>query len=156
AETVRLAGARLRRIDGALMAALGVARVAIRVPRILVLPADDGAPAQALAQLIAQAVAADGGDARVATLALEPALRADGADAFVALDDRDGRQASALARAGEVAFRGLAIRPGQGTALGYGAGRPVLILPDGLDGALSGWLTVGRRLLARLAFRLIE
>jgi molybdopterin biosynthesis enzyme len=32
----------------------------------------------------------------------------------------------------------------------------VLLLPGRIDAALAGWLTVGRRLLARLAFRLIE
>ena len=32
----------------------------------------------------------------------------------------------------------------------------MLLLPGRLDAALAGWLTVGRRMLARLAFRLIE
>ena len=55
-----------------------------------------------------------------------------------------------------VAFHGIAIAPGETTALGFVGARPVLLLPGRIDAALAGWLTVGRRMLARLAFRLIE
>jgi molybdopterin biosynthesis enzyme len=61
-----------------------------------------------------------------------------------------------LARVGRVAFHGIAIAPGETTALGFVDSRPVLLLPGRMDAALAGWLTVGRRMLARLAFRLIE
>jgi molybdopterin biosynthesis enzyme len=61
-----------------------------------------------------------------------------------------------LSRLGKVAFHGIAIAPGETTALGYVGVRPVLLLPGRIDAALAGWLTVGRRMLARLAFRLIE
>jgi hypothetical protein len=40
---------------------------------------------------------------------------------------------------------------GETAALGFVDGKPVLLLPGRLDAALSVWLTVGRRLLARLA-----
>ena len=155
-EVVRLAGARLRRIDVALMAALDIERVAIRVPRVLVLPAAADAPARALAQLVTDAICAEGGAARTGAPGLEAAIAAGDADAIVALDGPGGGSAAALSRAGEIAFSGVAIEPGRGTALGYAHGRPVLLLPADLDAALSGWLTIGRRLLARLAFRLIE
>ena len=48
------------------------------------------------------------------------------------------------------------LAPGETTALGTVGARPVLLLPGRIDAALAGWLTVGRRMLARLAFRLIE
>ena len=44
--------------------------------------------------------------------------------------------------------------PGETTALGFAGDRPVLLLPGRFDAALAGWLTIGRRMLARLAFRL--
>ena len=69
---------------------------------------------------------------------------------------RNDSSVRALARLGEVAFHGIAIAPGETTALGYVGTRPVLLLPGRLDAALACWLTVGRRMLARLAFRLIE
>jgi len=156
AEVVRLAGARLRRIDVALMASLGVERVAIRVPRVQVLPAADDAGARALARLIADAINAEGADAQSERISLEAAMRAADVDVVVALDSPDGKHAAMLARGGRMSFPAVAIRPGGGTALGHANGRPVLLLPDALDAALAGWLTVGRRLLARLAFRLIE
>jgi molybdopterin biosynthesis enzyme len=40
-------------------------------------------------------------------------------------------------------------------AFGHAGGTPTLFLPAGMDG-FAAWLAVGRRLLARLAFRLIE
>ena len=53
-------------------------------------------------------------------------------------------------------FHGIGITPGETTALGFAGPRPVLLLPGRIDAALAGWLTVGRRMLARRAFRLIE
>jgi molybdopterin molybdotransferase len=61
-----------------------------------------------------------------------------------------------LARVGQVQFHGIGIMPGETTALGFAGPRPVLLLPGRIDAALAGWLTIGRRMLARLAFRLIE
>jgi molybdopterin biosynthesis enzyme len=61
-----------------------------------------------------------------------------------------------LAQLGRVAFHGIGIQPGETTAVGFAGARPVLLLPGRLDAAVAGWLTVGRRLLARLAFRMIE
>ena len=53
-------------------------------------------------------------------------------------------------------FHGIGITPGETTALGFVGPRPVLLLPGRIDAALAGWLTIGRRMLARRAFRLIE
>ena len=82
------------------------------------------------------------------------------ADAVVAIggtgSGRNDNSVRTLARVGKVAFHGIGITPGETTAIGYVGARPVLLLPGRLDAALAGWLTVGRRMLARLAFRLIE
>jgi molybdopterin biosynthesis enzyme len=56
-----------------------------------------------------------------------------------------------LARVGSVAFHGVALAPGGTAAFGICAQRPVLIVPGRLDAALAVWLTLGRRMVARLA-----
>ena len=91
---------------------------------------------------------------------LEAALHLEDTDAVVAIggtgSGANDISVRALERAGKVAFHGIGITPGETTAFGYVGARPVLLLPGRLDAALAGWLTVGRRMLARLAFRLIE
>ncbi len=157
---LRLAGARLRRIDVALMAALGIGRVAVRRPRVLVAALRTDAPVAAAAGLVAGAVNAEGGTANLTTTGLDAALESEAADAVIAIGGTGSGpgddSVNTLARFGHVAFHGIAILPGETTAVGFVGRRPVLLLPGRLDSALAGWLTVGRRLLARLAFRLIE
>lgn len=58
-----------------------------------------------------------------------------------------------LARHGSVAFHGVALTPGETAAFGMFEERPVLIVPGRLDAALAVWLTLGRRMVARLAGR---
>ena len=94
-------------------------------------------------------------------IALEAALTDDGEDVVVAIGGTGSgtqrQRACARSRASaSVAFHGIGITPGETTALGFAGPRPVLLLPGRIDAALAGWLTVGRRMLARLAFRLIE
>ncbi len=55
-----------------------------------------------------------------------------------------------LSRAGRLEFHGVGLMPGETSAFGFVANRPVLLLPGRLDAALAGWLMLGRRLLARL------
>ena len=45
----------------------------------------------------------------------------------------------------------LRLTPGETAAFGFAGPRPVLLLPGRLDAALAVWLTLGRRMLARLA-----
>lgn len=157
---LRMSGARLRRIDVAALIALGIERVPIREPRVRVVRAGGGPVIVAAAALIANAIEADGGAVSAPTNGLDAALDDDSADAVVAIGGtgagRNDRSVRALERAGTVAFHGIGILPGETTAVGYVGARPVLLLPGRLDGALAGWLTVGRRMLARLAFRMIE
>jgi molybdopterin biosynthesis enzyme len=155
-----LSGARLRRIDLALLSALGIERAIVRQPRVRVVRANPGAIAGGAAMLIANAIDAESGTALTGETTLEAALRDDGADAVVAIggtgSGRSDASVRTLARLGRVAFHGIAIAPGETTAFGFAGARPVLLLPGRMDAALAGWLTVGRRMLARLAFRLIE
>lgn len=158
---LKMAGARVRRIDAATLIALGIERVAIREPRLNVVCTSRGDVAAAAAELIADAIEAEGGlTQRTKNNSLEAALADKNADAVVAIGGtgvgRNDSSVRTLARIGKVAFHGIGITPGSTTALGYVGGRPVLLLPGRFDGALAGWLTVGRRMLARLAFRLIE
>ena len=151
---LRLAGARLRRIDLALMQTLGIERVLIRQARVRVI--GDGASAAA----IASAIEADGGVALRDGASLEAALQMDDADALVCVggtgSGRNDRSVHTLAKHGQLLVHGVAIMPGETTAVGSAPAGPVLLLPGRLDAALAGWLTVGRRLLARLNFRLVE
>ncbi len=161
---LKMTGARLRRIDVAALLALGFERVPIREPRVRVVRANSSEIANAAAALIASAIEAEGGIAIVAQSAephaFETTLRDESADAVVAIggtgSGRNDASVRTLARAGQVAFHGIGIAPGETTALGYVEARPVLLLPGRLDAALAGWLTVGRRMLARLAFRMVE
>jgi molybdopterin biosynthesis enzyme len=155
-----LSGARLRRIDVALLTTLGIERVIVRQPRVGVVRAGKGNIIDGAAMLIANAINAESGSAVIEASTLEAALNDPSVDAVVAIGGTGGGRNDAsvrtLARIGEVAFHGIAIMPGESTALGFVDRRPVLLLPGRMDAALAGWLTVGRRLLARLAFRLIE
>jgi molybdopterin biosynthesis enzyme len=157
---LRLAGARLRRIDVALLEALGVERVLVRQPRVRVVGVGAGKVIQSAAALIAAAINAESGLAVCDDIALEAALTDDGEDMVVAIggtgSGHNDASVRTLARVGEVAYHGIGITPGDTTAIGFAGAQPVLLLPGRIDAALAGWLTVGRRMLARRAFRLIE
>lgn len=155
-----LAGTRLRRIDAAALLALGIERVAVRRPRLRVVCTSEGATVGAAVGFVSGAIEAEGGRAIVEPVPLGVSLGTDDCDAIVAIggtgSGSNDRSVVALKNAGRVSFHGIAISPGETTALGYVGSRPVLLLPGRLDAAVAGWLLVGRLLLARLAFRLIE
>jgi molybdopterin molybdotransferase len=157
---LRLGGVALRRIDVALLAAFGVERVTVRQPRVRVVCESASAIARSAAALIASAIGAESGAAIVESMTLEVALNDETADAVVAIggtgSGRNDNSVRTLGRIGKVAYHGIAITPGETTAVGYAGSRPVLLLPGRVDAALAGWLTIGRRMLARLAFRLVE
>jgi molybdopterin biosynthesis enzyme len=157
---LRLAGARLRHIDMAFLTALGIEHVMVRQPRIRVVPTRTDRVAQGAAAFVAEAINGESGTAITDNATLEVALNDASADAVIAIGGtgggRNDNSVTTLARLGRVQFHGIGIAPGETTALGFIGARPVLLLPGRIDAALAGWLTVGRRLLARLAFRLIE
>src|SRR5262249_48625298 len=83
-----------------------------------------------------------------------------GADAVIAIGGtgggRNDRSVRTLARAGQVAFHGIGIAPGETTALGFVGARPVLLLPGRIDAALAGCPPVAGRLWAGLCSALRE
>lgn len=153
--TRRLAGSRLRRIDIAMLASLGVERVAIRTPRVLVVRSAKSGTADATCMLIASAVESEGGIASIEAKPLDTALNQPDCDAVIAIGGSDATLHT-LANMGQIEFDGVALKPGGAIAFCNANTRPVLLLPERIEAALAGWLTIGRRLLARLAFRLIE
>jgi molybdopterin biosynthesis enzyme len=157
---LRLAGARLRRIDVALLTALDIERVLIRQPRVLVVAVGTGTIIRSAATFIASAIDGESGVALTSDSPLETALHDESADMVVAIggtgSGRNDQSVRTLARVGKLAYHGIGITPGETTALGFSEARPVLLLPGRIDAALAGWLTIGRRMLARRAFRLIE
>jgi molybdopterin biosynthesis enzyme len=160
-EALRRAGERLRLLDCAVLRSLGVAHVGVREPRIRVVRAR-GAPddfLDALAAWLAGAVSLAGGAAAVSEMSLDAAgldgvLEAEAADALIVVGGtgaggRD-RSVEALARAGRVEAHGIALTPGETAAFGVAKERPVLVVPGRLDAAFAAWVTLGRRMLARL------
>jgi molybdopterin biosynthesis enzyme len=154
---LRRAGARLRAIDVAVMAAAGIAEVSIRSPRIALVrgsaartPILDAARG-ALVHAIAQA------GARVSEPSdtLEQALSDRQSDAAIIFGGtgsgrRDGT-VQELVRGGRLEAHGIAIGPGDTAAFGFVDERPVLLAPGRLDAALAVWLFIGRPLTAKLA-----
>lgn len=154
---LRRTGERLRMTDLAAFAAAGIARVTAREPRIRVLPLRGNAIVTAAARLLAGDTEHRGGAVRLdeGSRGLDVALAAESADAIVAIggtgSGRNDSSVLTLKRAGRLAVHGMALTPGETAAFGFVGPRPVLLLPGRLDAVLSVWLTVGRRMLERLA-----
>jgi molybdopterin biosynthesis enzyme len=154
---LRHAGERLRAIDIAALACAGIARVTVREPRIRVVPLRGGGMIAAAARLVAADIERRGGAAKLDETSgdFDGVLAEEGTDAIVAIggtgSGRNDSSVRTLARAGRVAVHGMALTPGETAAFGFAGARPVLLLPGRLDAALAVWLTVGRRMLDRLA-----
>jgi molybdopterin molybdotransferase len=159
---LRRAGERVRQIDLAVFAALGATMVSVREPRVRVVRAGrSGAIMLAGCAFIAAAVESAGGCVIVDPIdAGDPdqftaALHHEGADAVIAVGGTGigagDSSVRTLAAAGALQFHGLGVSPGETTAFGVAAARPVLLLPGRLDAVLAVWLLLGRPLLARLA-----
>jgi molybdopterin molybdotransferase len=161
ATALRHDGRRLHAAACAALAAAGMAGVRIREPRVLVLRGKPvGDPIiDAAAALVAHGIAAAGGvalsDFSSDALRLADALQRPDADAVIAIggtgSGRGDISVATLARLGWVEAHGIAISPGETAAFGFAQAQPVLLLPGRLDGALSAWLLLGERMLARLA-----
>jgi molybdopterin biosynthesis enzyme len=151
---------RLRAVDLAAAAALGLGELEARAPRIRIAAANPGADPilHAITELLARAVEG------VAGTVVTPAP--DHASLEAALDDADvdgvilvggsgtgrrDRSVRELARRGKVEFHGVGLTPGETAAFGMIASRPVLVVPGRLDAALAVWLTLGRTMLLQLA-----
>jgi molybdopterin biosynthesis enzyme len=150
-------GQRLRDVDVAAAAAAGIARVTVREPRLRVVAVRGDSIIGAAGRLIARDTEKRSGSARLeeAGRDLGALLASGGGEAVVAIGGtghgRNDVSVQTLAREGRLVVHGIAISPGETAAFGFAGERPVLLLPGRLDAALAVWLTVGRRMLARLA-----
>lgn len=161
ATVLRRAGARLRAIDVAAMAAADIAEVSIRSPRIAVVrggaartPILDAAHA-----LLVHAVTRAG--ARLSDQdTLEQALTDRQSDAVVVVGGTGGgrrdRAVQQVVRSGRLEAHGIAIGPGDTAAFGFISERPVLLAPGRLDAALAVWLFIGRPLASKLAGGVVD
>ena len=121
----RLTGARLRRIDIALLASFKVESVAVRMPRVLVVRT--GKPnnnADAVCTLIAGAIDGEGGIASTEAKPLDAALNNEDCHAVIAIGGDANLRT--LADAGRVEFDGVALDPVGSIAFGNANARPVL------------------------------
>ncbi|MFA6267708.1 MAG: molybdopterin-binding protein [Pseudolabrys sp.] len=154
---LRRAGERLRMADLAAFAAVGLSRITVREPRIRILPLRGTTIVGAAARLLASDIERRGGAAKLDEPArdLGTVLASESADAIVVIggtgSGRNDTCVHTMARDCELAVHGMAITPGETAALGFAGPRPLLLLPGRLDASLSVWLTVGRRILDRLA-----
>ncbi|HZL40932.1 MAG TPA: molybdopterin-binding protein [Pseudolabrys sp.] len=154
---LRYAGERLRATDMAALNCAGRTRVTVREPRIRVVPLRGSGVIVAAARLVASDMERRGGVVKLdeAGRDFNGVLAAETADAIVAIggtgSGRNDASVRTLAREGSLAVHGMALTPGETAALGFVGQRPVLLLPGRLDAALAVWLTVGRRMLDRLA-----
>lgn len=156
---LRRAGQTVRDIDAAIFAALGIAHVSIRAPRIRICRAGSGAIIDAGADLIARLMARSGatpvfGDASQDRGGLAAALRHENIDAVIAIGGTgsgvDDLSITILASNGQVAWHGVGLTPGETAAFGVANSRPVLLLPGRIDAMMAVWLVIGTRLLAQL------
>jgi len=154
---MRRAGERMRSIDIVAVQAARIKSALIREPRIaVVLGVEPVIPLGGVAGLLVRSVFDAG-----ATVSNKPEMTLDVAvadsenDAIVAFGGTgSGRHDNAvqqLARLGRVEIHGIAISPGQTTALGFAGARPVLLVSGRLDAALAAWHLIGRSIMAKLA-----
>jgi molybdopterin molybdotransferase len=152
---LRRSGERLRLVDLALLRAAGIETVNIRAPRIGLICAKKIAGDDALTPAFSRLIEASGGIAEIQPAAsLEQSFSDQSVDAVFVLGGsgagRNDKCVSTLARVGRAEFHGVALLPGETAAFGMAA-KTVLILPGRFDAALAVFLTLGRRLIARLA-----
>ena len=153
------AGRPLRRIDIATLRALDIAEVMVREPRVFVVTVRADAMLDAIADFLAETIAAEG-----ATIAgwsctadgLAQAISAAADAIFVIGGTGTGRNDDSverLASLGRVAVHGIAVAPGETAAFGFAGRIPVLLVPGRLDAAVATWLTLGRHLIACVSGR---
>ncbi|MBV8745585.1 MAG: molybdopterin-binding protein [Xanthobacteraceae bacterium] len=154
AQPVLRAGRALRRLDLAVLSALAITRVCVRIPEVRIVQARaDDVVADAITSLLADLIAPHG----TAELFLESAAfrGPQDADAIIAVGGSGaGSQDNSvlsLARAGRVVAHGIGLSPGETSAFGFIGSTPVLIVPGRLDAALAVWHVLGARMMARLS-----
>jgi len=157
------AGTRLRASDIMCLQVLGITEVAVRQPlvRISVAHRSSDAVLAAISNMLMTRVEAAGarsvqGNSDIICGERTHIMGATSSAVIVVGGSGSGRHdasVSELARPGSVAFHGVALAPGDTAAFGMIDQRPVLIVPGRPDAALAAWLTLGCRMVARLAGR---
>jgi molybdopterin molybdotransferase len=159
---LRRAGERVRAIDVAVMAAAGIAEVAIRAPRISIVRGGAASTPviESAREALIHAVAEAGGAPFGVAGMLIASLDYEQPDAVIAIggtgSGRRDDSVQTLARYGRIEAHGIAVSPGETAALGFAGTRPVLLVPGRLDAALALWLLIGRHLVARLGGGKVE
>jgi molybdopterin biosynthesis enzyme len=152
------AGVRLNALALAAMQALGISRVAVRKPRVRILTAraSEDAILAAVASLLRMLVTSAGGEIIPVSLDDNTAPLSGIDSDFIVIVGGSGTGArdlsvQMLAHAGQVAFHGVGISPGETVALGNIGKASVLVVPGRLDAAFAAWVTLGAEILSRLS-----
>lgn len=152
---LRQAGTRVRAIDIASLAALGVTRVSIRMPRVrIVLARNDDEILQSIGNFLAGAAKSAGANVTLAD-DLDAALRDTQVDAVIGVggtgSGRNDHSVTTLSRAGTLACHGIGLSPGETAAFGKVEQRPVLLIPGRIDAALACRLILVQPMVAQLS-----
>jgi molybdopterin biosynthesis enzyme len=162
----RPAGAALTAWDLPVLAALGIAEVAVRAPRVALLAAGAGLASarrpDSLSSALHALLVGQGALARTVPpaagrAAIVAALRQAAADSdLLVVSGGTGEGAgdetvAALAQAGRVVVHGVGLRPGMTAAIGTLGAVPVIVLPGRPADALGAWLVLGAPALRALA-----
>ncbi|MDQ1081764.1 molybdopterin-binding protein [Pseudoroseomonas cervicalis] len=160
------AGTRLRPLALPLLAAAGIGRVAVRQPRLALLPVGEewmGGMADSLSPCLAALALVEGAACRLlpavpdAPDAIAAALRGAAAEADLLCtlggsgQGPSDHSAAGLDAAGALLLHGIGARPGASAGFGQAGATPVLLLPGRAEDALAAWLLLARPALRRLA-----
>ncbi len=152
------AGTRIEPLHLLVLEAAGLEAVHVRQPRLRVVTVGTSSldtVSPLLGRLIARAGGATEAVRARGVEEIAEAIRGGTADAVLVVGGsgfgRSDHSAAALGRAGDLRAHGIALRPGETTAVGSAAGRPVLLVPGPPEAALAAFLALGRPLIARLA-----
>jgi molybdopterin biosynthesis enzyme len=132
------------------LTAAGIGEIAVRMPRLRLVPARAGQDAMIAGalSLLQSAVANHGVTAERGEIFEETPTDA---DALIVVGGtgagRNDAAVRTLAVRGRVELHGIALSPGETAAFGFIGETPVLLLPGRLDAAIAAWLTLGDRLM---------
>jgi len=152
---LRRAGERLRHADIAVLAAAGIGTVMVRAPLIRIMKgrAPPDAVLDAARTMVGRMIAPEGDvldDAGDLAVFGQPRIDAVIWIGGTGTGKRD-KWVHALASTGRLEVHGVALTPGETSALGFIEETAVLLIPGRLDAALAAWLIIGRHMLARLS-----
>jgi molybdopterin biosynthesis enzyme len=151
------AGRRISYLQAGLLQAAGLGNVPVHIPRMRLTHARAGADwvIDTVIECIADAVHSSGSRTTTGNEGFEDAFVHTGSDAIIVIGGSGcghaDRVVRTLASMGELIVHGVGLVPGDTAAFAMVEGRPVLVLPGRLDGALAAWHMLGRAILQKLA-----